>query len=203
MTSNDLNKYQKKSDKEHILDNPDMYIGSIENVDANEFIYDSSNIIRKNISYIAGLYKLFDECIVNCRDHAVRMEQIIKNNSDNNNPLTYIDIGIDEQGIITFTNDGNGIDVAEHPEYKLWIPEMIFAHLRTSTNYDKSEKKIVGGKNGYGIKLVFIWSSWGKIETIDHKRGLKYIQEFHNNLDIIDKPKITKCSNKAIYKNFF
>lgn len=203
MASNDLNKYQKKSDKEHILDNPDMYIGSIENVDANEFIYDSSNIIRKNISYIAGLYKLFDECIVNCRDHAVRMEQIIKNNSDNNNPLTYIDIGIDEEGIITFTNDGNGIDVAEHPEYKLWIPEMIFAHLRTSTNYDKSEKKIVGGKNGYGIKLVFIWSSWGKIETIDHKRGLKYIQEFHNNLDIIDKPKITKCKTKSYTKVSF
>lgn len=203
MASNDLNKYQKKSDKEHILDNPDMYIGSIENVDANEFIYDSANIIRKNILYIAGLYKLFDECIVNCRDHAVRMEQLIKNNPDNNNPLTYIDIGIDEEGIITFTNDGNGIDVAEHPEYKLWIPEMIFAHLRTSTNYDKSEKKIVGGKNGYGIKLVFIWSSWSKIETIDHKRGLKYIQEFHNNLDIIDKPKITKCKTKPYTKVSF
>ena len=203
MASNDLNKYQKKSDKEHILDNPDMYIGSIENVDANEFIYDSSNIIRKNICYIAGLYKLFDECIVNCRDHAVRMDQLIKSNPDNNNPLTYIDIGIDEEGIITFTNDGNGIDIAEHPEYKLWIPEMIFAHLRTSTNYDKSEKKIVGGKNGYGIKLVFIWSSWGKIETIDHKRGLKYIQEFHNNLDIIDKPKITKCKTKPYTKVSF
>ena len=203
MASNDLNKYQKKSDKEHILDNPDMYIGSIENVDANEFIYDSSNITRKNISYIAGLYKLFDECIVNCRDHAVRMEQLIKSNPDNNNPLTYIDISIDEEGIITFTNDGNGIDVAEHPEYKLWIPEMIFAHLRTSTNYDKSEKKIVGGKNGYGIKLVFIWSSWGKIETIDHKRGLKYIQEFHNNLDTIDKPKITKCKTKPYTKVSF
>jgi len=203
MASNDLNKYQKKSDKEHILDNPDMYIGSIENVDANEFIYDSANIVRKNISYIAGLYKLFDECIVNCRDHAVRMEQLIKTNQDNNNPLTYIDINIDEEGIITFTNDGNGIDVAEHPEYKLWIPEMIFAHLRTSTNYDKSEKKIVGGKNGYGIKLVFIWSSWGKIETVDHKRGLKYIQEFHNNLDIIDKPKITKCKTKPYTKVSF
>ena len=116
MTSNDLSKYQKKSDKEHILDNPDMYIGSIENVDTYEFIYDTSNqIIKKNISYIAGLYKLFDECIVNCRDHAVRMEQIIKNDNTNNNPLTFIDINIDEEGIITFTNDGNGIDIAEHP----------------------------------------------------------------------------------------
>ena len=57
-------------------------------------------------------------------------------------------------GVITILNDDNGIDIEKHPEHKLWIPEMIFAHLRTSTNYDKSEKKIVGGKNGFGIKLI-------------------------------------------------
>ena len=70
----------------------------------------------------------------------------------------------------------------------MWIPELIFGHLRTSTNYDKTEKKIVGGKNGFGFKLVLIWSTWGYVETIDHIRGLKYTQEFHDNLDIIDKP---------------
>ena len=60
----------------------------------------------------------------------------------------------------------------------------------------KDEKKIVGGKNGFGFKLVLIWSKWGKIETVDHKTGQKYIQEFHNNLNIIDKPIISKCKNK-------
>ena len=58
MASDDLNKYQKKSDKEHILDNPDMYIGSIENVDANEFIYDSANIVLYSISF--HLFHIFD-----------------------------------------------------------------------------------------------------------------------------------------------
>ena len=203
MASIDLNKYQKKNDKEHILDNPDTYVGSVEKVDADEFICDTNNIVKKNITYIAGLYKLFDEAIVNCRDQSVRMEQAVKNNEDNIHPLTYIDVSIDDDGVITMTNDGNGIDIAEHPEYKIWIPEMIFAHLRTSTNYDKSEKKIVGGKNGFGIKLVFIWSTWGKVETVDHTRGLKYTQEFHNNLDIIDKPKITKCKTKPYTKVSF
>ena len=65
------------------------------------------------------------------------------------------------------TNDGEGIDVVEHPDYKIWIPELIFGHLRSSTNYDKEEKKITGGKNGFGFKLVLIWSTWGKIETVD------------------------------------
>jgi DNA topoisomerase-2 len=96
-------------------------------------------------------------------------------------------------------NDGNGIDIAKHPEYKIWIPELILGHLRTSTNYDKDEKKIVGGKNVFGFKLVLIWSTWGKIETVDHKRGKKYTQEFHNNLNIIDIPKITRASKSKPY----
>ena len=192
-------KYQKKSDKQHVLDNPDTYIGSIENINNNSYVYDSNEkkIIEKSINYIPGLYKLFDEGIVNCRDHSIRMQQLIDSNSEEKNyPVTNINITIDTDGTITLYNDGNGIDVSIHPEYNIWIPELIFGHLRTSTNYNKDEKKIVGGKNGFGFKLVLIWSKWGKIETVDHKTGQKYIQEFHDNLNIIDKPKITKCKNK-------
>ena len=68
--------------------------------------------------------------------------------------------------------------------------------LITSTNYDKSEKKIVGGKNGFGFKLVLILSTLGKIETVDQSRGLKYVQEFSDNLDVIKKPSITKSKVK-------
>jgi DNA topoisomerase-2 len=39
------------------------------------------------------------------------------------------------------------------------VPELIFGHLLTSGNYDKSEEKIVGGKNGYGAKLVNVFSN--------------------------------------------
>jgi DNA gyrase/topoisomerase IV subunit B len=74
---------------------------------------------------------------------------------------------------------------------------MIFGHLRTSTNYNKEEKKIVGGKNGFGFKLVLIWSDYGKIETVDHIRGLKYVQEFKRNLDEICPPTITKVSTST------
>ena len=191
--------YQRKTDKQHILDNPDTYIGSIENVDAEMWVFDdaSQKIVLKTIEYVPGLYKLFDEGIVNCRDHVIRMMQ---------SPLldkkfvSYIDVSIDSvNGTIVMENDGNGIDVAKHPEYDVWIPEMIFGQLRTSTNYNKDEKRIVGGKNGFGFKLVLIWSTYGKIETIDHVRGLKYVQEFHSNLDTISPPVITKCASTKPY----
>ena len=190
--------YQQKTDKQHILDNPDTYIGSVENVDADMWVYndETNRIDLRTIEYIPGLYKLFDEGIVNCRDHVIRM---IQSNMLEKKFVSYIETDISDDGTITLINDGNGIDIAKHPEYNIWIPEMIFGHLRTSTNYDKTEKKIVGGKNGFGFKLVLIWSTYGRVETVDHVRGLKYVQEFHNNLDKIDPPKITKISASKPY----
>jgi len=196
-TQSSLAKYQKLTDKEHILKKPDTYIGSIENTDHDDYIFNDDKIIQKQFQYIPGLYKLFDEGIVNCRDHVIRQNQALKDGIANALPVSNIEITIDSDGTIHMYNDGNGIDVAEHPEYKLWIPEMIFGHLRTSTNYDEKKKeKIVGGKNGFGFKLVLIWSTWGKVETVDHVRGLKYVQEFKNNLTELCKPSITKCKTK-------
>jgi DNA topoisomerase-2 len=229
--------YQRKTDKQHILDNPDTYIGSIENVDAHMWVWNDeatmdSDLVSvvstatseddtaskasgganatvgatklkcctlRTIEYIPGLYKLFDEGIVNCRDHVIRMMQQhdaagTSQEAADKRCVTYIKITIGEDGVIVFENDGNGIDVAKHPEYDIWIPELVFGHLRTSTNYNKDEKRIVGGKNGFGFKLVLIWSEWGKVETVDHVRGLKYTQEFKHNLDEIGEPTIVKVA---------
>ena len=193
--------YQMKTDKQHVLDNPDTYTGSMDLTDYDTYIYneESKAFIAKQITIIPGLYKLFDEGIVNCRDHCVRMRQFIDSGKADTLPVTSIQIDISPDGLITMTNDGNGIDVAKHPDEDIWIPEMIFGHMRTSTNYDKSQKKITGGKNGFGFKLVLIWSTWGKVETVDHIRGLKYSQEFSDNLTTIHPPIITKCTSKKPY----
>ena len=239
----ELQKYQKMTDIEHILKKPDTYIGSIETSDTIEYVMDAgssvsgagdsvesgsdavsvssdtpipllsktttpggaagdpavlSKLNRRAITYIPGLYKLFDEGMVNMRDHVVRQAQAISDGKPNALPVTSLEVEIDPlDGTIHLTNDGNGIDVAQHPEHKLWIPEMIFGHLRTSTNYDENKKeKIVGGKNGFGFKLVLIWSVWGRVETVDHVRGLKYVQEFRNNLSEIAPPVVTKTKVK-------
>jgi DNA topoisomerase-2 len=195
--------YQKKTDKQHILDNPDTYIGSVEEVSENIWLLNENKITNKSMSLVPGLYKLFDEGIVNCRDHVVRMEQKKSVNVENILPVTHIDVSISDEGTVTMLNDGNGIDIAKHPEYDIWIPEMIFGHLRTSTNYNKDEKKIVGGKNGFGFKLVLIWSKGGSIETVDHVRKLKYSQTFDDNLSKIGKPSIRKYSGKPYTKIIF
>lgn len=196
--------YQKKTQIEHIKDAPDTYIGSVEKDEVLNWTLEEDEMRYKKFEWIAGFYKCFDEAIVNCRDHYIRLQGKHKNKEKGIIPVTSIDVDVDiDTGIISLTNDGNGIDVVKHPEHNLWIPEMIFGHLMTSTNYSKDEKKIVGGKNGFGFKLVLIYSTWGSVETIDHIRGIKYTQEFKNNLSEICKPVTRKCKSKPYTKVSF
>jgi DNA topoisomerase-2 len=180
--------YRKHTDIGHVLHAPDMYIGPIQPSEATNWVLDQGKMVQHTHQFIPALYKIFDEIVVNAADQSKRKE-------DTETPVTYIKCTI-HNGTITVMNDGPGIDVEIHPEYQVYIPQLIFAELRTSTNYNTTEKKIVGGKNGFGAKLAFIWSTYAKIETVDGVRGLKYTQEFHSNLSKIGKPVITSYKKK-------
>ena len=196
MSSNNLEKkYQKKSQLEHIKDLPDTYIGSTELTTEEQYIYQDENIIKKEISYVPGLLNIFNEILVNAVDHHTRCH-----NDKNEENIKYIKVNFNQEtNQIVIRNEG-GIEISEHPTIKdekgklIYIPELIFGHLLTSSNYDKNEEKIVGGKNGYGAKLTNIFSKEFKILTISN--GKKYIQIFKNNMSVKDKPKITKCDTK-------
>ena len=128
--------YQKKTDIEHILDAPDTYVGAIEADECCNWSFkgNADTLTQHIYTWVPGLYKCFDEGIVNAKDHHTRMEQKIARGEKKCIPVKNIEISIDQKtGVITMFNDGNGIDVAKHPEYKIWIPELIFGHLRTSS----------------------------------------------------------------------
>ena len=187
--------FVKKTQLEHIIDIPDTYIGSIEKTDIDTWVLDElqDKIVYKNIKYIPGLYKIFDEVLVNAIDQHVRTE----NDDKIVNKVTTIKVNFDvEKNIITVMNNGEGIPIVEHKDHGVWVPELIFGHLLTSSNYDKDEKKITGGKNGYGAKLANIFSKSFRLETVDAERKLKYVQLFENNMTIKGVPEITKSSVK-------
>lgn len=66
--------YQKKSQLEHILLRPDTYIGSVEPVTEVMWIFDKEKdmMVQKEIKYVPGLYKIFDEILVNAADNKQR-----------------------------------------------------------------------------------------------------------------------------------
>ncbi len=187
-------KYQKKTQLEHILDLPDTYIGSIEKSDIDLWVYDDNNMMqKKTVNICNGLYKIFDEILVNASDHHVRLKE-----KNSKNKVNIIKVNIDpENNCIIVYNNGEGIPVAIHPEHKIYVPEMLFGNLLTSENYNKDEKKIVGGKNGYGATLVNIYSTKFIVETVDSVTKKKYVQEFSNNMKDKSVPEITKSTEKS------
>jgi DNA topoisomerase-2 len=187
----DLSTYQRKTHREHILSLPDTYVGSIETTNEEVFLHDVSGAFKpETIAVNPGFYKLIDELLVNAHDHAIRLRS--KNSED---PVKKINVLCDSHGF-TIENDGEPIDVAEHPEHKVWIPQMIFGELLTSTNYNKDEKKLVGGKNGYGVKLVNIFAKEMKVIVHDKARKLLYQQTFADNMTKIGKPEVTTPKKK-------
>ncbi len=175
-------KYQKLTQIEHILKRPDTYIGDTTLQKEKQYIYENDKIIKKEIVYPPGLMKIFDEILVNARDHYI-----------NDPTCDTIKITIDiTQNEISVMNNGKGIDVEMHQEHNVYVPELIFGHLLTSTNYDDTEKRTTGGRNGYGAKLTNIFSTFFSIETVDGNRKRKYYQEFKNNMGDKHDPVITE-----------
>ena len=184
-----------------------MYVGSVESVRQNMWIYDTEtdrlitkgknfklvaffkvdlshfvviNDFLKNIleiDFIPALYKIYDEIIVNAADNKVR---------DPNQTLIKVDISkvrtlyesycltntvwfihckskitkipFQENNEIAIMNNGRGIPIEIHKEHNVHIPSMIFGEMMTSSNYDDDEKKVTGGRNGFGAKLCNIFS---------------------------------------------
>jgi DNA topoisomerase-2 len=201
MTTETDKKYKKHELRTHIYSRPSMYIGPIDpNTIETYIIDDSDQVVKNNITFIPGLFKIFDEAVVNAIDHSVRT----RNDENNNNIVKNIKININkETGIIEIYNDGMGIEIIKHTEYDIWIPELIFGELLTSSNYNDDEVRIVGGVNGLGIKLTNIFSKSFIIETIDSTRKKLYIQKFSENLTVKEVPDIKTCQRKSYTKITF
>lgn len=192
-------KYKKHELRDHIYQLPDTYIGSVEPAQIQTYLHDDDTMVQKVITYVPGLYKIFDEIAVNALDHIMRLKDEAAKGKEDVKHVKNIKINIDKSsGRIEITNDGDGIDIELHPAYNVYIPQLIFGELLTSTNYDQDIEKLWGGKNGYGSKLTNIFSTEFIIETVDHRRKKMYTQRFYNNMRGIDKPSI-KTSAKAPY----
>ncbi|CAG11670.1 unnamed protein product, partial [Tetraodon nigroviridis] len=200
--------YQKKTQLEHILLRPDTYIGSVEPVTQvgpgstaprpkttpfleyscpiwfffqQMWVFDEEvGMNQREVTYVPGLYKIFDEILVNAADNKQR---------DKN--MTAIKITIDpESNTISIWNNGKGIPVVEHKDEKMYVPALIFGHLLTSSNYDDDEKKVTGGRNGYGAKLCNIFSTKFTVETACKEYRHSFKQTWQNNMTKTSEPKV-------------
>ncbi|XP_063044245.1 DNA topoisomerase 2-alpha [Engraulis encrasicolus] len=165
--------YQKKTQLEHILLRPDTYIGSVEPLTQQMWVYDELDGMNcRDVTFVPGLYKIFDEILVNAADNKQR---------DKN--MNCIKINIDrENNSISVWNNGKGIPVVEHKVEKVYVPALIFGQLLTSSNYDDDQKKVTGGRNGFGAKLCNIFSTKFTVETACRESKQSFKQTWYDNM---------------------
>jgi DNA topoisomerase II len=117
-------KYQKLTHLQQIIKRPDTYIGSVERntesmwgrlsslrtvtrmplTDRIVFNSETSQMEFRKVSFVPGLYKIFDEILVNAAD-----------NKQNDASMKSIKVVLDrEKGEISVENDGAGIPVEIH-----------------------------------------------------------------------------------------
>ncbi|KAJ7354850.1 DNA topoisomerase 2-alpha [Desmophyllum pertusum] len=159
--------YQKKTQLEHILLRPDTYIGSVEPIKQNMWVYDAEMgaIVSKEITFVPGLYKIFDELLEKTTPSVFGMTVA-------------------------------GIPVEIHKEQNVFVPTLIFGQLLTSSNYNDAEKKVTGGRNGYGAKLCNIFSTKFVVETCASESGKKFKQTWTNNMSKAAEPIVKDFSGK-------
>ncbi|KAK1933293.1 putative DNA topoisomerase II [Babesia divergens] len=195
-------RYQKKSQLEHILLRPDTYIGNTEMLTQQMWVYNTEKkrMVYESVSFIPGLYKIFDEVLVNAADVHARQQldpSLIR--------MTCIKVSFNQEtGAITVFNDGEPIPVQIHKELNMYVPQMLFGELLTSDNYDDSEGRVTGGRNGFGAKLTNIFSKSFSVTCGDSRRRKQFTMKWEDNMTKIHTPaKVTPYHGKDFVKITF
>ena len=105
-TKSSSEQYEMLSHLEHIKRRPDTYIGSVEKDTQRMWVFnkEANMMDLREITFVPGLYKIFDEILVNAADNKQRC-----------NTMTYLKVTIDrEEGRISVENNGKGIPVEMH-----------------------------------------------------------------------------------------
>ena len=187
--------YESMTHHEHVLHRPDSYVGGTQPVLVEDVLTtmptssdEKWGLERTTIKkYVPALFKIFDEVIVNAADHW----STTCNSRRKSDRMTKLDITITAEKAI-ITNDGRGIPIRRLPEHNnMYVVELIFGTLLTSSNYRDDKEKVTGGRNGYGSKCTNIYSKEFTIETCDGKKV--YSQTWRNNMYEVSKPVIRKA----------
>ena len=181
--------YQQFTQKEHILHRPDSYVGSIENSKQLQWIIEKDgSLAHREVTYPPALFKIFDEILVNAADN-------YQNSIEEKVNMTMLTVVFDHKTeTISVQNDGKGIPIEIHKEAGIYVPQMIFGNLLTSSNYNDDDERTTGGRNGYGAKLTNIYSHDFSIEIVFGSK--KYVQSWSNNMEVVNPPEITSVRSR-------
>jgi DNA gyrase/topoisomerase IV subunit B len=189
--------YQHYTDYEFMLHRPELWIGdcSTDTTRPRWLWSPHGRIECESVTYSPALFNICDEIFANARDNRYRRPEC---------PMTWVSVDVRRTAPgdssmgpwVRIRNNGRGIENVIHSKYGCYVPEMLFGMLRSSSNYDDTQQRITGGRNGLGSKAANVFSHWFEIETSDYVNGTVYTQRWTNNMQHKSEPKITKLKNR-------
>ena len=168
-----LDHVHNQSSREHVLNQPDVYIGDIKQCDRSVICLNSNNEVYKaNITLAPAFIQLFKEVATNATDNFYRTK------AGGREPGK-IYVYVSPQCIIV-RNEGDPIPNGYRDFYddnekveKIHSIEMLFGKLRSSTNYETKTKtaKVGAGKNGIGCKAVNVFAKLFRVDSGNNEDG--------------------------------
>jgi DNA topoisomerase-2 len=69
--------YKKMTQLEHVINRPDTYVGSVQMQEEQMWVWSEEKecMEQRKIKFVPGLYKIFDEILVNAADNKIRDPQ--------------------------------------------------------------------------------------------------------------------------------
>ena len=189
-------KYIKVDPIDHILLRSEMYVGPTSCKKIDEYIANKNEsghfeIEKSEILFSPALLRIFVEPLSNALDNVERS----KNTAT---PCTKIKVNINKTtGETTIWNNGDIIPIEINEQCNCYNHSMIFGQLLTGSNYNDDEERIVSGRNGLGVKLVSVFSTYFKVVGVDPVNQKILTQEWRRNMKdttgpVVRKSKLTK-----------
>jgi len=195
----DATAYRKMTHKEHIYEKAGMYVGNDQQIERQTriMIFDQekgNRIVESIITLPDAIEQLFLEVLTNAGDNVDRSLRAGMSRKD----IGKIEIILNKRTVI-IRNSGVPIPVELHKKENIYVPELIFGNLLTSSNYDKNVVRTGAGTNGLGVKLVNVYSKIFRIIIMDAIRKLRYEQIWSNNMEEKSEPLITEYNEEKSY----
>lgn len=178
MTKHIQQTYQVLDEIDHIRKRTGMYAGSVTEQKSVEWIYDANTkkMVKREISYIPALVKIFSEILDNAIDESRRAPDT----------LDSIRVTFEDDGSISVQDNGRGIPVEIHQQTGKYIAETVFSNLRAGSNFNDEEDQQLIGTNGVGSTLTNVLSTHFRIESCDGKKLFR--QDFWKGMRERDDP---------------
>ncbi|MHA2390869.1 MAG: DNA gyrase/topoisomerase IV subunit B [Promethearchaeota archaeon] len=107
-----------------------------------------------------------------------------------------IKVTLYEDNSVQVSDNGRGIPIDEHPEFKRPALEVIMEHLHAGGKFDNKSYKISGGLHGVGLSVVNALTEWMNVEVC--RDGLCYKQKFSKGKKV-SEPEITNVETQKSY----